>query len=98
MRREPDASCPGSRCVSRDVRRLIVCALALAVGATSLAAPSAAGPPADVRDPLLALSCGAVTAADVRDVLSHTQAPRVILISGSLPLITMDSFARFLAA
>jgi len=95
MRREPDASCPGSRRVSRDPLRLILCALALCAGASL---PGAGGAASGPRDALLALSCDDLSAADVRDVLAHADAPRVILVSGSLPLVTMDSFARFLAA
>jgi hypothetical protein len=80
--------------VIRDRLRLILCALALLADA-SVAAPGAA---TDARGALMALACDDVDAAAVRDVLSHADAPRIILVSGSLPLVTMDPFARFLAA
>jgi len=76
-----------------DRLRLILCALALVTGA-GLADRARA----DDRAALLALACDDVSAAAVRDALAHADAPRVILVSGSLPLITMDPFARFLAA
>jgi hypothetical protein len=79
--------------VSRDRTRLIACALALFAGASIAASPDNA----PARDALLALSCDDLRAADVRDVLARASAPRVLLVSGSLPLVTMDSFARFLA-
>lgn len=83
--------------MSRDRLRLILLALALAAGAcTDVSADASAG--VGVRSELLALACDDLGAADVRDVLAHASAPRVILISGSLPLVTMDSFGRFLAA
>ena len=83
----------------RDPRRLIACALVLATcaaAAVSHALAQAAQPGA--QDALMRLSCDDVGATAVSDVLAHADAPRVILISGSLPAITMDSFARFLAA
>jgi len=47
---------------------------------------------------LLALDCERVSAADVRDVLAHAPAPRVILLQGSLGLVTMQPFGEFLVA
>jgi hypothetical protein len=73
--------------VSRDCLRLILVALALAAGAAHAHASGA----------LLALSCDEVDARAVREVLAPAGAPRVVLVAGSLPWITMDSFARFLA-
>ncbi len=47
---------------------------------------------------ILALDPTRVSAQDVRDVLSRAPAPRIILLSGSLPFVTMEPFARFLVA
>jgi hypothetical protein len=44
------------------------------------------------------LDCSCITARDVRDVLSRVPAPRIIALSGSLTLVTMEPFARFLVA
>lgn len=73
--------------------------LALAALACGVA-PAAAHPP---LDPLIAtrlrqLDCAIVSAADVRDVLSQAPAPRIVLLQGSVPLVTMAPFARFLIA
>lgn len=37
-----------------------------------------------------------ITEMDVIDVLSRSPAPRIISINGSIPIVTMDSFSRFL--
>ena len=74
--------------MSRDALRLIVVALALAAGA----------PRAAASGERLARSCAAVDARAVRDVLAPAGAPRVILVAGSLPWVTMEPFARFLVA
>ena len=42
------------------------------------------------------LDCDHVESPAVRAALAHLPAPRVILIAGSLPSVTLDSFARFL--
>jgi hypothetical protein len=47
---------------------------------------------------ILALDPEHVSARDVSDVLAHAPAPRLIVISGSVPLVTMEPFGRFLAA
>jgi len=44
------------------------------------------------------LDCAHVSATDVRDVLSRMPAPRIVLLQGSVPLVTMEPFARFLIA
>jgi hypothetical protein len=76
--------------VDRD--RIVVAFLALAL-ALAPAAVARAGDPAVAR-----LDCDNVDAAAVRDVLSHAPAPRVMLVAGSLPFVTMEPFARFLVA
>jgi hypothetical protein len=50
------------------------------------------------EDRILALDPEALSAADVRDVLSLAPAPRIIALQGSVPLITMQPFAEFLIA
>ena len=67
--------------------------VAVAAGAQARARPSI--------DPAIAarireLDCAHVSAADVRDVLSQAPAPRIVLLQGSVPLVTMEPFARFL--
>lgn len=44
------------------------------------------------------LDCAHVSATDVRDVLSQAPAPRIVLLQGSVPVVTMAPFARFLIA
>jgi len=45
-----------------------------------------------------ALDCDRLSPRDVREVLAPVPAPRVFAISGSLDVVTLDSFARFLVA
>ena len=47
---------------------------------------------------LAKLDCAHVAAADVRDVLKHVAAPRIVLLQGSIAFVTMEPFARFLIA
>ncbi|HXR56538.1 MAG TPA: hypothetical protein VN858_07035 [Casimicrobiaceae bacterium] len=51
-----------------------------------------------LRARLRALDCANVSASEVRDVLAHVPAPRIVLLQGSVPLVTMEPFARFLIA
>jgi hypothetical protein len=44
------------------------------------------------------LDCARVSGSDVRDALSRAPAPRIVLLQGSVPLVTMEPFARFLIA
>lgn len=44
------------------------------------------------------LDCDRLSPRDIRDTLATAPAPRIIAISGSFDLVTMDSFSRFLAA
>jgi hypothetical protein len=81
--------------VSRDRVVLTLLALATMAGAPAFAAPA---PGAADATRLQALDCDAVDAASVHDVLANAPAPRVILINGSLPTLTLDPVARFLVA
>lgn len=47
---------------------------------------------------LLELDPGCIREDDVRNVLARLAAPRLIAINGSVPVVTMDSFAKFLIA
>ena len=60
----------------------------------------AARPPIDAETEarVLAVDPDHISAADVRDVLSHAPAPRIICLQGSVALITMQPFAEFLIA
>ncbi|MGE5169765.1 MAG: hypothetical protein ACM3JC_05255 [Rudaea sp.] len=78
--------------------------LAAAAGLWLLLGPlaQAVAPGADL-DPALAarlraLDCTRVAGDEVRDVLSRAPAPRVVLLQGSVPIVTMRPFARFLIA
>lgn len=53
--------------------------------------------PREVEDRVLSLDPGALSERDV-DLLSRCPAPRIIAINGSIPVVTMDSFSRFLIA
>ena len=97
--------------VAVAVRRLFA-ALALVLAATHAHATAVAVAPQGRSDPapagsaidrstedrILALTPANISAADVRDVLSRSTAPRIIALQGSVPLITMQPFAEFLIA
>jgi hypothetical protein len=50
------------------------------------------------EDRVLALDPANISAADVRDVLAHAPAPRIINLQGSVALVTMEPFAEYLIA
>jgi hypothetical protein len=77
-----------------DVARFAA-ALALVVG--MLGAPGTRAESAS-SEAIAALDCDALSPRDIREVLAPAPAPRIIAISGSFDLVTMDSFARFLVA
>lgn len=52
-------------------------------------------PPA-LEERVLGLDPDSITDRDVREVLSQCPAPRILTLNGSIPLITMDSFSKFL--
>ena len=75
-----------------------LCAIAAALCATCvLAAPVAPALDPAIAARVLALDPERISEADVRDVLAHSPAPRVILISG-LALVSMEPFGEFLFA
>jgi hypothetical protein len=53
--------------------------------------------PAPIAAALAALHCNDVSGNDVQAVLAHAPAPRIILIKGTLPALTLDSLAHFLS-
>jgi hypothetical protein len=42
------------------------------------------------------LDCSHLRSTDVRDTLAHAPAPRIVLLQGSVALVSMEPFARFL--
>ena len=75
-------------------------AIAIVGALESRAAPTLAVLALDstTEDRILALDPDALSAADVRDILSLAPAPRIIALQGSVPLVTMQPFAEFLIA
>jgi hypothetical protein len=55
-------------------------------------------PDPSLNEKVLRLNPEYLTEKDVEEILSLFPAPRVINLNGSLPLVTMDSFSRFLIA
>ena len=81
---------------------VFACALAITPGAaardaTATFARDSAVPP-EVVARLARLDCSRVGATDVREVLARVPAPRIVLLQGSVPLVTMEPFAQFLIA
>jgi hypothetical protein len=54
--------------------------------------------PPELEDRILDLDPDHITELEVRKVLSRGPAPRIINLNGSVTLVTMDSFSRFLIA
>jgi hypothetical protein len=73
---------------ARAIAASALAALGFAIAAAAEAFPDSAA--------VAALDCDRLSRTDVDTVLAHTQAPRIIAISGSFGLSTMDPFARFL--
>lgn len=83
------------------MRRIVACVLGAwlaAPGSTAATEPREDAPPPFIAERLARLDCSRVTAADVRDVLAHAPAPRIVLLQGSVALVTMEPFAQFLVA
>jgi len=82
------------------VRRGFAALLALAV---SIAPAVALSGTIERVDPAVAarlrvLDCSHVGADDVANVLARAPAPRIVLLQGSVAIVTMEPFARFLIA
>jgi hypothetical protein len=54
--------------------------------------------PHELAEQVLALSPSHISAADVRDILAHVPAPRIIALDGSFAFVSMARFAEFLVA
>jgi len=70
--------------------------LATAADASGSERPAPIDPATATR--ILALDCERLSGADVREVLTQAPAPRIILLQGSLGLVTMQPFGEFLVA
>jgi hypothetical protein len=66
--------------------------------ATAGAQPAIAPIEPELATRIGALDCEHVSPTDVRDTLARGPTPRLILLQGSVPLVTMEPFARFLVA
>jgi len=80
---------------------LLACALTaapVAIAGHATAARGDAQVPPDIVARLERLDCSRIDATDVREVLARVPAPRIALLQGSVPLVTMEPFARFLIA
>ena len=99
-----------STVVAAALQRLVAVVVVLAVAhvhaIAGAAGPQARSDPASAEsgmdrsteDRVLALDPAHISPADVRDVLSHAPAPRIIVLKGSVALITMEPFAEYLIA
>ena len=85
---------------SRELRRTTAVVLAVAAfGAIADGAVLEQAPiDAAVEERLLALDAERISERDVREVLARAPAPRIINLEGSLPVVSMASFAEFLVA
>lgn len=52
--------------------------------------------PHELAEEVFALDPDALSERDVTEVLSRCPAPRIVMLDGSVPLVTMESFAKFL--
>ena len=89
------------RCGRLKLRRWCAAAAVAAWCVAPFAAAALTGavaPDAASEDRILALDPEHISAADVRDVLAHAPAPRIINLQGSLAWVTMQPFAEFLVA
>ena len=98
-----------STIVAAALQRLVAVVVVLVV--THVHAIAAVGPQArsdpapaesamdrSIEDRVLALDPANISPTDVRDVLSHAPAPRIIILNGSVALMTMEPFAEYLIA
>ena len=69
-----------------------------ALGASTPVGGTLPGVAPDIARRLARLDPERVGPDDVRDVLAHVPAPRIIALQGSVALVTMEPFAEFLVA
>ena len=86
------------------VRRALLCAALTALSPADASSADEVGlraahnlDAAGIQE-ILALDCGRITPADVARLLVRGPTPRIILLQGSLAVITMDPFGEFLIA
>jgi len=84
------------RLCARVVAVALIACSAFAHAPLAIGAPSRI--PQAVAERLAALDCERIGANDVRDALSLVPAPRIVLLQGSVAIVTMEPFGRFLAA
>ena len=75
-------------------RRLCACLVAGCAGLGLVAAPARAEAPPTATH--ARLDCGQLGGADALAALALLPAPRIISLQGSVPIVTMEPFARFL--
>ncbi len=84
---------------SQHFRALVVTLIALVAGELAAASNAAAGvapaPDGATGAALLALDCDRL-GADAVQTLARVPAPRIFNLQGSIPMVTMEPFARFL--
>lgn len=79
--------------------RVWIAALLFGIWAGAMAAaPVAVEGDPKLAERLLALDPGKISAREVADVLARVSAPQIVLLQGSVALVTMDPFAEFLIA
>src|SRR5580765_4012663 len=85
--------------------RTACAAVALAVAGAAAGAEDAArftleraGVDAATEERVLALAPEHISAREVREILARVDAPRIINLQGSVPILTMAPFAEFLIA
>jgi hypothetical protein len=104
----PDGSSRGSSrairsratALARRMSRAAFAACALLVIAAANGASAAKGlhdVEPDVATRVRQLDCSHLDSAEVRDTLARAPAPRIVLLQGSVALVSMESFGRFLA-
>ncbi len=76
----------------------LACVVTAACLALAAFAPYARAGDVAPATAIAALDCHHLSPGDIRDVLAHAPAPRIIAISGTFGVSTMDPFARFLVA
>ena len=102
MSRGPGASSRAGRRVTRSgvAASFVAFLLALFVppSGASTALERTRQPEPTIAARVLALSPDHISESDVRDALAHVDAPRIVLLEGSIAFVSMQPFAQFLKA
>src|SRR6185295_4905367 len=87
----PDRLARRRRALRRAVAHALAACIALVIGSAAASEPRAAGSipgiAPEIAQRLSRLDCSRVDAADVRDVLAHVPAPRIVLLQGSVAFV-----------